>query len=163
MNKDEIITYFNEMLSRLEAQFYHEIAGTAVKKLDLVGIDLLESKNIEGSNASDVIDNCIKELIEMEIVKNIDYGIHGHDILLKLEVDGCIHMEKEAMLKKDGIKPYMCPIANMIGDRILEILNYEATYMADLDIDENNGRCVIKYAIFENAGKIGQVSDWTKI
>lgn len=163
MNKDEIITYFNEMMSRLEAQFYHEIAGTAVKKLDLVGIDFLNKKNISGGSASDVIDSCINELTQMGIAKNIRYSIHGHDILLKLEVEGCIHIEKEAKLKKDGIKPYMCPIANMIGDRLIEVLNYEATYMANLDIDENNGNCVIKYAIFEDVSKVGQVSDWTKI
>ena len=163
MNKDEITTYFNEMLSRLEAQFYHEIAGTAVKKVDLVGIDLLQTKKIEGSSASEVIGICVKELTEMGVVNHIDYGIHGHDILLKLDVDGCIHMEKEVKLKKDGIKPYMCPIANMIGDRILEVLDYEATYMADMDIDENSGHCIIKYAIFEDVSKIGQVSDWTKI
>jgi hypothetical protein len=57
----------------------------------------------------------------------------------------------------------MCPIANMIGDRIIEILGYETTYMAEMNIDENKGKCIVKYAIFENIDKIGQVSDWTKI
>ena len=109
------------------------------------------------------MDRCIKEIVSLALAKNITYAILGHDILLKLEVDGCIHLPKEARLKKDGIKPYMCPIANMIGDRILEILNYEATYMADMDIDEGSGHCVVKYAIFEDVGKIGQVSDWTKL
>ena len=73
------------------------------------------------------------------------------------------HYGKVEHRTPDGIKPYMCPIANMIGDRILEVLNYEATYMADMDIDVRSGHCVVKYAIFEDVGKIGQVSDWTKI
>jgi hypothetical protein len=163
MAKNEIVSYFNDMLSRLEALFYHEIAGTALKKVDLVGIDLLQSRKIEGKTVEEIIDNCIKELTSMGIVRNIDYSIHGYGILLKLEVNGCIHISKEAKLKEDGVKPYMCPIANMIGDRIIEILNYETTYMADMDIDEHEGHCIVKYAIFENIDKIGQVSDWTKV
>jgi hypothetical protein len=35
--------------------------------------------------------------------------------------------------------------------------------MAEMNIDENKGKCIVKYAIFENIDKIGQVSDWTKI
>jgi len=163
MANNEIVSYFNDMLSRLEALFYHEIAGTALKKVDLVGIDLLQSRKIEGKTVEEIIDNCIKELTSMGIVRNIDYSIHGYGILLKLEVNGCIHISKEAKLKEDGVKPYMCPIANMIGDRIIEILNYETTYMADMDIDEHKGHCIVKYAIFENIDKIGQVSDWKKV
>ena len=163
MPDNELITYFNDMLSRLEVQFYHEISGTAVKKLDLVGVDLLQGRGIEGKSAEEVVDRCIKEIVSLGLAKNITYAILGHDILLKLEVDGCIHLPKEARLKEDGIKPYMCPLANMIGDRLIEILNYETTYMADMVIDEDNERCIIKYAIFENIDKIGQVSDWTKI
>jgi hypothetical protein len=163
MSDKEIMTYFNDMLARLEALFYHEIAGTAVKKVDLVGIDFLQSRKIEGETVEELIDNCIQELTSSGIAKDIQYSLHGYDILLKLEVQGCIHIPKEAKLKKDGFKPYMCPIANMIGDRIIEILNYETTYMADVDIDENKGKCIVKYAIFEDIDKIGKVSDWTKI
>jgi hypothetical protein len=163
MSDKEIVTYFNDMLARLEALFYHEIAGTAVKKVDLVGIDFLQSQKIRGETVEELIDNCIKELTSLGIVNNIHHSIHEHDILLKLEVAGCIHIPKEAKLKKEGVKPYMCPIANMIGDRIIEVLDYETTYMADMDINERKGKCIVKYAIFEDIDKIGKVSDWTKI
>ena len=163
MSNNEIVSYFNDMLSRLEALFYHELAETAVKKVDLVGIDLLQSRKIEGKTVEEVIDNCIKKITSMGIVKNINYSIHGYGILLKLELEGCIHIPKEAKLKEDGVKPYMCPVANMIGDRIIEILDYETCYMANIDIDEHKGKCIVKYAIFENIEKIGQVSDWTKV
>jgi len=99
----------------------------------------------------------------MGIARGIQFSIHGHGILLKLEAEDCLHIPKEAKLKREGINPYMCPLANMIGDRLIEVLNYETTYMADLNIDEANGKCIIKYAIFENIDKIGQVSDWTKV
>lgn len=163
MSDNEIITYFNDMLARLEELFYHEISGTAVKKVDLIGIDFLHSKKIGGKTAEEVVEKCVREITSTGVVKNISYSIHGHGILLKLEIDGCIHIPKEAKLKEDGVKPFMCPIANMIGDRIIEILNYETTYMANMDIDEHRRRCIVKYAIFENIDKIGQVSDWTKL
>jgi hypothetical protein len=163
MDHNEISTYFNEILSRLEAQFYHEIGLTAVKKLDLAGIDLLLSKEIKGDSVEQLIRNCIKAITSAGIAKDISFSIHGNGILLKLEVEGCIHLAKEKKLKAEGIKPYMCPIANMIGDRIIEVLKYETTYMAEMDIHDNVGRCTVKYAIFENVDKIGQVSDWTKI
>jgi len=163
MSGKHITDYFNEMLARLEALLYHEVALSAVKKVDFVGTDFLQTRKVEGNTVGEVIENCIKEITSNEIVGNIKYSIHGFGILLKLEVEGCIHIPKEAKLKKDGFKPYMCPIANMIGDRIIEVLNYETTYMADLEIDEHKGKCVVKYAIFENIDKIGKVSDWTKI
>ena len=163
MSDNEIITYFNHMLARLEGLFYHEISGTAVKKVDLIGIDFLHSKQIGGKTVQEVVENCINEIISMGIANNIQYSIYGHGILLKLEINGCIHIPKEAKLKEDGVTPYMCPIANMIGDRIIEILDYETTYMANMEIDEHRGRCIVKYAIFENIDKIGQVSDWTKV
>lgn len=163
MFDDEITNYYNGMLARLEALLYHEIALSAVKKIDFVGTDFLNSKEIRGNTASEVIESCIQEITSKGLVESINYSIHGYGILLKLEAKDCIHIPKEIELKKEGIKPYMCPIANMIGDRLIEILGYETTYMADMNIDENSKNCVVKYAIFEDISKIGQVSDWTKI
>jgi hypothetical protein len=163
MADSEIIKYFNDMLSRWESLFYHEIAGTAIKKVDLIGIDLLQSKKIEGKTVEELVENCIEEITSAGLVSDIKFSLHGYGILLKMKMEGCVHIPKEAKIKQEGIDPYMCPIANMIGDRIIEVLNYEATYMAELKIDEQQGRCTVKYSIFENVDKIGQVSDWTKI
>ena len=163
MSDLERIRYFNEMLARFEELLYHELSGTAHKKVELIGIDFLQSRKIEGKTIEEIIDKCIQEIISRGIVKHIDYAIHADGILLKFEVEGCIHIPKEAKLKKDGATPYLCPIANMIGDRILEILNYEIVSLANLDIDEVNGRCIVKYAVFEDLQRVGQVSDWTRI
>ena len=163
MADNETIQYFNDMLAQLEALLYHEVALSAVKKVDFVGTDYLNTKEIQGDTAEEIVESCIKELTSQGIVKEIRYSLLCFDILLKLEMKGCIHIPKEAKLKKEGVKPYMCPIANMIGDRIIEILDYETTYMADMEIDEHSGSCIVKYAIFKDTDKIGQVSDWTKV
>jgi len=151
------------MLARFEELLYHELSGTAHKKVELVGIDFLQERKIQGKTLEELIDRCTGEIISGGIVRNIKYSLHGYGILLKFEIDGCIHIPKEAKLKMDGVSPYFCPIANMIGDRIIEVLQYEAVYLANLDIDEDCGKCIVKYAIYEDARKIGMVSDWTKI
>jgi hypothetical protein len=55
----------------------------------------------------------------------------------------------------------MCPIANMILDRILEVLNFQMVYNASIEsIDTETGECSLKCVIYESAEKIGQVGDW---
>lgn len=159
----EKVSYFNDLLVRLEEIFYHELSGCARPKVELVGIDFLQAKGIEGENVNELIENCIKEIEANGLVEKMTYSIHGLGVLLKLEIRGCIHMPKEVKLQANGIEPYLCPIANMILDRILEVAKYETTYTADMKIDGAKNECVVKCAIYETMDKIGQVSDWTKI
>lgn len=163
----ENLSYFNDMLAKLEELFYHEISGTCVRKVDLIGTDFLQNKSITGNTVKEIINNCIKEIKAGGLVKDITYSIHGLGIYLKLMVRGCVHIPKEARLKKGGIEPYICPIANMVLDRIIEVGKYERAIVivgmgSRLEIDERKGECLIRCAIYETADKIGQVSDWTK-
>jgi hypothetical protein len=150
------------MLARLEELLYHELSGCAAWKVELVGIDFIQSKKIEGNTEEEVINNCIKEITADGLVKSITYSIGGKGILLNLKMKNCIHLPKEVKLKKDNINPYICPIANMIMDQLIEKLKYETTFLAKLDINERTGECKVKCAIYETPDKIGLVSDWGK-
>jgi len=156
------VEHFNNMLVRLEELLYHELSGCAAWKTELVGIDFIQSKKIKGDNEDEVISHCIEEIIAGGLVKKMRYSIGGKGILLNLKIKGCIHLPKEIRLKRDGIKPYLCPIANMILDQLIEKLNYETTYLAKLDIHGASGECRVKCAIYETPDKIGVVSDWTE-
>ena len=156
------VEHFNDMLVRLEELLYHELSGCAAWKVELVGIDFIQSKKIKGNTEEEVINNCIKEITAGGLVKSITYAIGGKGILLNLKMKSCIHLPKEVRLKKDGIKPYLCPIANMIMDQLIEKLKYETTYLAKLDFDEKKRECKVKCAIYETPDKIGVVSDWSK-
>ena len=156
------VEHFNDMLVRLEELLYHELSGCAAWKVELVGIDFIQSKKIEGNNEDEEITHCIKEIIASGLVKDMIYSIGGKGILLNLKMESCIHLPKEVRLKKDGIKPYICPIANMIMDQLIEKLKYETTYLAKLDINEKTRECKVKCAIYETPDKIGLVSDWSK-
>ena len=131
-----------------------------------VGTDFLASKDIKGSTVEEVIDNGIKEIKAGELVEDITYTRAGEGILLILNVKNCIHIPMEAKLKygaknEGGVSPYMCPIANMILNRILEVLKFEMVYNASIEnIDTDAGECTLKCVIYETTEKIGQVGDW---
>ncbi len=156
------VKYFNDMLARLEELLFHELSGCAAWKVELVGIDFIQSMDIKGETEDEVINNCIKEIISNGLVKEMKYAIGGKGVLLNLKMKDCIHLPKEIKVKGDGIKPYLCPIANMILDQLIEKLKYETTYLAKLDIDEDSGICRVKCAIYKTPDMIGVVSDWTK-
>ena len=162
MEMKESKEYFNDLLNRLEEIFYHELSGCARPKSELVGIDFLKSKELEGNTVEELVNSCIKEIKANKLVKDITYSIHGYGVLIKFEVQSCIHLPKEIKIKKAGIEPYCCPIANMILDRILNLLNYLTTYTAGIEVEENSEKCTLKCAIYKSMDKIGQVSDWTK-
>lgn len=154
--------YFNELLYRLEELFYHELSDCAPWKTEYIGIDFIQAKNIGGTTEDEVISASIREIVAADLVKEMAYSITGHGVLLKLRIEGCMHLPKESMLRKSGIKPYNCPIANMIVDQLIEKLGYTTTYLADLSVDEESGECSIRAAIYATPDQIGVVSDWSK-
>ncbi len=152
----------NQMLYRMEEVFWHELSDCASWKTEYVGIDFIQAQGIEGTNENQVIRSCIDHIKASGLVEDIDHSIAGNGILLKLKVRGCQLMLKETLLSKSGIKPYSCPIANMIRDQLIEKLGYETTYLAEMAPDEKTGCCALKVAIYATPEKIGAVSDWSK-
>jgi hypothetical protein len=156
------IKYCNDMLVRLEELLFHELSGCVAWKVELVGVDFIQEKNIKGNTPYEVIQSCIKEIIASGLVKEMTYSINGRGILLNLTMKNCLHIPKEVRLKKDGVKPYLCPITNMILDQLIEKLNFETTYLAELQIDEKKGECIVRSAIYKDEDKIGLVCDWSQ-
>jgi len=77
MNK---IEYCNDIMVRLEELLFHELSGCAAWKVELVGIDFIQAKEIKGSTPEEVIQNCIKEITASGLVKEMTYSIDGRDI-----------------------------------------------------------------------------------
>ncbi len=152
----------NQMLYRMEEVFWHELSDCAPWKTEYVGIDFIQAQEIKGVNEDEVIRSCIDRIKAAGLVEDISFAIGGNGILLKLRVQGCQLMLKETLLRKSGIKPYSCPVANMIRDQLIEKLGYETTYLAKLAADEKTGGCALIVAIYATPGKIGAVSDWSK-
>ena len=156
------MTYCNDVLVRLEELLYQELSGCAAWKVEMVGVDFIQSKDIKGDTPDEVIQNSIQEIVGAGLVKEMTHEIGGKGVLLTLKIKECAHLPKEARLKKDGVEPYICPIANMILDQLIEKLNFETTYLADLDINQESGECLVRSAIYEDDDKIGVVCDWSE-
>jgi len=153
--------YFNDLMARTEELFYHELSDCAAWKTEFIGVDFIQAQDIQGETPAEVIEDCIGKIAAAGLIEEASYSIGGENILLYLKVKGCLHISKEAKLMKSGIKPYNCPIINMILDQLIEKLNFETTYVADLEVDTDAGMCTIKSAIFETPEKIGNVCDWS--
>ena len=159
MNKME---YCNELIVRLEELLFHELSGCAAWKVEMVGVDFIQSKNIQGNTPDELVGNSIKEIVDSGLVTEMTHEIGGRGVLLTLSMKGCAHLPKEVRLKKNGVKPYICPITNMILDQLIEKLNYETTYLSEIEIDEKTGECRTRSAIYEDETKIGLVCDWNE-
>jgi hypothetical protein len=157
------IAYCNDLLFRFEEIFYHELSQINARcKAELIGSDFLVDKNIQGNTLDELVQNCVREIKKNGLVKDMTGKVGGKGILLKLNMKGCVHLPKEIKLKKDGIEPYVCPIANMISEQIITKLNYMTTYSAGLEVDEKTGECLVYCAVYKDMDSIGVVSDWSK-
>jgi hypothetical protein len=156
------MAYCNELMVRMESLLYQELSGCAAWKVELIGVDFIRGKQIQGRNADEVVQHCLKEIKAGGLVKEIGYEIGGKGVKLVLKVQGCVHLPKEKGLQEEGIKPYNCPIMNMVIDQLVERLGYETSFIGDIRIDEGKGACTVRYAVFESAEKIGCVSDWSR-
>lgn len=154
--------YFNELMARTEELFYHELSDCAGWKTEFIGVDFIQSRKIQGNTTEEIIEACIREMIDARLVEKMSYSIRGKGVLLYAKIKGCLHLPKEEILKKRGIAPYNCPIINMILDQLIEKLNFETTYVADIEPDRDAGTCSVKCAIYESLDKIGEVSEWDK-
>ena len=52
----------NEMLYRMEEVFWHELSDCAPWKTEYVGIDFIQSQDINGANEDEVIRSCIARI-----------------------------------------------------------------------------------------------------
>ena len=156
------MAYCNDLVARLEELFFHELSDCAGWKTEFIGIDFIQSENIDGDNRNAIIRSCLTAITGAGLAEEGSFAVAGEDILLRLKIKGCVHMGKETRLKERGIKIYNCIIANMINDQLIEKLNYETAYVAAIDVDEKEELCELKIAIFESIEKIGCVSDWSE-
>jgi len=156
------IGYCNDLMVRMEELFYHEMSDCAPFKVELVGVDFIQSRDIKGDTLDEVIESCLQEIKKAEFVKDISYSISGLGLKFDLVIRDCIHIPKEAKLRKNGVKPYVCPIANMVLDQLIEKLGYEATYLANMEVDEQGGECKVRSAIYKTEDDIGKVCNWNE-
>jgi len=156
------IKYCNEVLARVEELMYQELSGMAYWKCEFVGTDFIRSHKIEGKTVHEIVESCAKVMKSAGIVSDVACTTGGDGVMLKLTVKHCMHHGKEAHVKAEGVRPYICPIANMVLDQIHEKLNYTTSYLTKIAIDPEHDRCLLYMALYETPEMIGHVTDWLK-
>ncbi len=140
-------SYFNDIIYGLEKVLYYERGQGSYFRATLVGADFIKPKKIEGDTVEEVIDKCIKVLIDGEVIKDAAYVKDENGVLFTFKIKGCTHIPVEAKLKESGVPPYVCSPINMILYKIAETLQL-AVESVDMNVDENNGGCVVRVVVF---------------
>ena len=140
--------YFRDIVSALEKALYYERGRGSYFRATLIGKDFIDRKNIKGSTAEEVIESCVKVMREDNMMKNASYKKDENGALFTFEMEGCIHLPVEAMLKEEGVPTYICPPVNMILYKIREMIDL-AVEIADITVNQDAGRCVIRVVVFK--------------
>lgn len=140
--------YFRDMVSALEKALYYERGRGAYFRGTLVGKDFIDRKSIEGNTAEEVIESCIKVMREDHMMKNASYKKDENGTLFTFEMEDCIHLAVEAILKEEGVPAYICPPINMILYKIREMMDL-AVEIADITVNQDAGRCTVRVVVFK--------------
>ena len=140
--------YFRDMVSALEKALYYERGRGAYFRATLVGKDFIDRKSIEGNTAEEVIESCIKVMREDHMMKNASYKKDEKGTLFTFEMEDCIHLAVEAILKEEGVPAYICPPINMILYKIREMMDL-AVEIADITVNQDDGRCIVRVVVFK--------------
>jgi len=141
-------SYFRDIISSLEKVLYYERGRGAYFRSTMVGTDFIDRKLIGGNTSEEVIENCVKEMRENNIVKDASYKKDKDGTLFTFEIENCMHLPIEAKLKEEGVPTYICPPINMILWKIREIMDL-AVEIADITVDQELGKCTIRVVVFK--------------
>jgi hypothetical protein len=141
-------SYFRDIISSLEKVLYYERGRGAYFRSTMVGTDFIDRKLIGGNTSEEVIENCVKEMRENNIVKDASYKKDKDGTLFTFEIENCMHLPIEAKLKEEGVPTYICPPINMILWKIGEIMDL-AVEIADITVDQELGKCTIRVVVFK--------------
>jgi hypothetical protein len=140
--------YFNNIAYALEKTLYYERGRGAYFRATMVGVDFIKDKNIVADNDEAIMDNCIKALVEGEILEAASFEKDETGNLFTFELKGCTHLPIEVKLTEEGVPPYICPPVNMILYKIGQLTNL-AVEIAKITVIESEGRCEVKVVAFE--------------
>jgi hypothetical protein len=127
--------YFRDIVSALEKALYYERGRGSYFRATLVGKDFIDRKSIRGNTAEEVIESYVKD---------------EKGTLFTFEMEDCIHLPVEAILREEGVPSYICPPVNMILYKVREMMDL-AVEIADITVHQDDGRCIIRVVVFKQA------------
>ena len=141
-------TYFQDTFSALVKSLYYERGRGAYFRATMVGRDYIDRREIKGDTSEEVIESCIDVLLENNIIEKAEYKKDESDTFFTFEVKGCAHLPVEAWLEEEGVPTFVCPPINMILYKIRQLIGL-AVEIADITVNQEEGKCVVRVVIFK--------------
>lgn len=139
--------YANNVIYDLQKAFWDERGRGARFRTTTVGREYFQEKcrSLIQSADLDHILQTINEVITGEnIALEAAYSIE--DRLLRIRVEGCIHLQVEEKLLAHGVEPFTCVPANLFAQAIEEKLN-QPVELAEVKLED--GACNILLVLFD--------------
>ena len=141
-------TYFQDTFSALAKSLFYERGRGASFRATMVGRDYIDRHEIQGDTSEAVIERCIDVLVENNIIARATYQKDESDSFFTFELNGCAHLPVEAWLQEEGVPAFVCPPINMILYKIRQLIGL-AVEIADISVDQKEGKCVVRVVIFK--------------
>jgi len=141
-------TYFQDTFSALVKALYYERGRGAYFRATMVGRDYIDRIEIKGNTPEEVIENCVKYLLEKDIIQKAAYKKDESDTFFTFEIKGCAHLPVEARLKEQGVPAFVCPPINIILHKIRQLIGL-AVEIADITVNQEEGTCIVRVVIFK--------------
>jgi hypothetical protein len=141
-------SYFRDIVSALEKALYYERGRGSYFRATMVGTDFIDREEIGGETSEEVIDNCVKVLIENKMIEKATCKKDKSGTFFTFQVEGCGHLPVEARLKEEGVPAFVCPPINMILYKIRELVDL-AVEVADITVNQDDGRCSVRVVVFK--------------
>lgn len=116
----------------------------------MVGRDYIDRKEIRGKTSEEVIENCVKFLMEKDIIQKAVYKKDESDTFFTFEIKGCAHLPVEARLKEEGVPAFLCPPINIILYKIRQLIGV-AVEIADITVNQEERSCIVRVVIFKQS------------
>ncbi len=157
----DVVAYLNDVLARHEERIVVLTGRTNYARFgfEISGADFARTRKIEGKTLDEMVDSCIKQVLDAGLAKSITYSpapLPKPEGSIKFVVGGCIHLPKEARLKEDGVTPFICPLGNILSAVILENAGFEMGSVgnrAPNAIDLDKQECTLTGMLCQNIDK----------
>lgn len=141
-------SYFRDIVSSLEKALYYERGGGGYFRGTMVGTDFIDRQDIRGKTPEEVIEQCIKALVQGKMIDRASYEKDESGKFLTFKVTGCAHLPVEAKLKEEGVPVFVCAPLNMILHKVRQITDL-AVEIADITVNQENGECMVRVVVFK--------------
>jgi len=148
MNEKTIsLDYTNSLMYELEKAFWDERGKGARFRMTTVGRGFFKEKCQPLLQSSDLehILQTIEDVLRQEgIVSKVSYS--REEQLLRIQVEGCVHLPVEEKMIAHGIEPFTCLPVNLVVLAVEELWD-QPVELAEVKVEE--GTCQLLVVLFE--------------